>query len=108
MHADTTGVPIIVPKVHEATALGSAVGAAVGAGMYGSLAEAAPMMFNEEEAIEPDMAAHARYQPYFKSYLATYAALKPLMHEMAKQRAAKSEEPVRVAVASPRAAIPVE
>jgi hypothetical protein len=30
------------------------------------------------------------------------------MHEMAKQRAAKSEEPVRVAVASPRAAIPVE
>lgn len=88
MHADTSGLPLVVPKVREATAFGSAIVAAVGAEVWRSLPEGAAAMVAEEETIEPDMDAHERYQPFFDAYVETHTALKPLMHSMAARMAA--------------------
>lgn len=85
MHADTTGLPITVPKVTEATAFGSAIVATVGAGAYGSLTEAAGAMVATDMTIDPDPTAHEAYLPGFEIYRATHAALSPLMHRMAER-----------------------
>ncbi|OJF97399.1 FGGY-family carbohydrate kinase [Pararhizobium antarcticum] len=90
MHADVCGIPIIVPKVQEATAFGSAITAAVGAGFYGSLAEAAGRMVTESHVIEPNMGRHTRYDEVFQFYQDTHAALQPLMHRMARRGEGKS------------------
>lgn len=84
MHADVSGIPITVPKVSEATALGSAIVAAVGAGIYRDLPEAAGQMVKEDYTIEPDRAAAERYAAVFDVYRATHGALAPLMHTMAR------------------------
>lgn len=90
MHADVCGIPIVVPKVQEATAFGSAITAAVGAGFYGSLAEAAGHMVAESHVVEPDMGRHARYNEGLEFYRDTHTALQPLMHRMARRDEDKS------------------
>lgn len=90
MHADTTGIPIAVPTVTEATAFGSAIVAAVGAGAYGGLAEAAGAMVSIAETIDPDPATRAAYDEGFAFYRETHAALAPLMHRMAARHAARA------------------
>lgn len=89
MHADTTGVPIVVPKVTEATAFGSAIVAAVGAGVYAGLAEAADAMVSIAETIDPDPTTREAYEEGFDTYRATHAALAPLMHRMAERHVAR-------------------
>lgn len=102
MHADVCGIPIVVPKVLEATALGSAIAAAVGAGFYDSLAEAAASMVAEDHVVEPDMRRNEQYSEVFGFYCDTHAALAPLMHRMARRGERK---PGLVAAAVPRASV---
>lgn len=83
MHADVVGLPIMVPQVSEATALGSAIVAAVGAGAFASLPEAADHMVRHNHTVEPDTTRHSAYGEIFEFYLETHAALSPLMHRMA-------------------------
>ncbi|SIQ95954.1 ribulokinase [Rhizobium sp. RU20A] len=85
MHADVAGIPIIVPKVPDATAFGAAIAASVGAGLHASLADAAAHMVREDHVVEPDMTAHRRYREAFSFYEETYQALHPLMHRMARR-----------------------
>jgi ribulose kinase len=99
MHADVCGIPIIVPRVLEATAFGSAIAAAVGAGFYDSLAEAAAAMVAEDHIVEPDMRRNEQYSEVFGFYCDTHAALAPLMHRMARRGERK---PGMEAAASPR------
>lgn len=85
MHADVAGLPILVPQVSEATALGAAITAAVGAGAYASLPEAADQMVRADYTVDPDAKAHAAYAEIFELYLDTHKALSPLMHRMARR-----------------------
>jgi ribulose kinase len=78
VHADTLGLPLELPEVTDAAALGSAILAAVGAGRFGSIEEAARAMVRISRTIEPDPAAHAAYGPIHARYKAAYEALKPL------------------------------
>jgi hypothetical protein len=38
-------------------------------------------MVHVERTVQPDMAAHAQYQPFFHAYTRTYPALKPVLHQ---------------------------
>jgi sugar (pentulose or hexulose) kinase len=53
MRADLLGVPVVLPRIPEAAAAGSAALAGVGAGLYASLSEAAELVAVAETRIEP-------------------------------------------------------
>ena len=54
MRADLLGVPVVLPRIPEAAAAGSAALAGLGAGLYASLSEAAELIAVAEERIEPE------------------------------------------------------
>jgi sugar (pentulose or hexulose) kinase len=78
VHADTLGLPLELPEVTDAAALGSAILAAVGAGHFATIEEGARAMVRIHRTIEPDPAAHAAYAPIHARYQAAFEALKPL------------------------------
>jgi FGGY-family pentulose kinase len=83
IHADVLGQPIYLPRESEACALGSALVAAVHSGHYANFAEAASQMVQIAGVIEPCLDNKQRYDEHFARYVATYPALKALMHDMA-------------------------
>jgi len=54
MRADLLGVPVVLPRISESAAAGSAALAGVGAGIYGSLKEAVEVIAVAEERLDPD------------------------------------------------------
>ena len=86
IHADVLGQPIFLPRESEACALGSALVAAVHSKHYANLEEAAAQMVQNAGTIEPRTENTRRYDYYYKQYLATYPALRDLMHDMAEHR----------------------
>jgi hypothetical protein len=56
MRADLLAVPVILPRIAEAAAAGSAALAGVGAGVYSSLSEATMMLAVAEERRDPNPA----------------------------------------------------
>ena len=83
IHADILGRPIVLPRESEACALGSAMVAAVHCCHFANLGEAAEKMVQIASVIEPRQRMTQIYESLFAKYLATYPALKQLMHEMA-------------------------
>jgi ribulose kinase len=86
IHADVLGRPISLPREAEACALGSALVAAVHCGHYADLAEAARQMVQIADVIEPQAEHKRTYDYYYAKYVATYPALRDLMHDMAECR----------------------
>ncbi len=78
IHADTANLPVLVPDVTEAPALGCAILAAVGAGHFASIDEGIAAMVRPGRRIEPNPANVARYQEIYDRYGRLYDALKPL------------------------------
>jgi ribulose kinase len=84
IHADVLDRPVHLPREGEACALGSALVAAVHSGHYPDLEQAARRMVGIAGVVEP-RAEHKRvYDECFGRYVATYQALRGLMHEMAE------------------------
>ncbi|HEI8865849.1 TPA: autoinducer-2 kinase [Serratia odorifera] len=71
--SDVTGLPVQVPVVKEATALGCAIAAGVGVGLYPSLAETGERLVRWERQYQPDMIQHALYQRQKETWLEVYA-----------------------------------
>jgi FGGY-family pentulose kinase len=86
IHADILDQPIHVPREVESCALGAAMVAAVHNGHYGSLDEAAQQMVQMAGVVEPQKGTKGIYDYHYRKYVETYAALRPLMHEMAESR----------------------
>jgi FGGY-family pentulose kinase len=84
IHADILQQPIYLPEESEACALGSATVSAVHAGYYPDLNEAARKMVHIANVVEPKRENRRVYDEIFGRYLATYQALRPLMHELAE------------------------
>jgi FGGY-family pentulose kinase len=84
IHADVLGQPIHLPRESEACALGSAMVAAVHSGHYANLDEAAQKMVQIASVVEPRRENKRRYDEHYAKYVATYPALRALMHEMAE------------------------
>ena len=81
-HADVSGLPISLTAVPEAVSLGSAVLASVAGGVHPDVATAAREMVSVTRRIEPSAEAHEAYRFYFDRYVASYAAMRDLMHEV--------------------------
>lgn len=84
IHADVSGVPITLPRVTDATCLGSAVLAAVAGGLYPDVVTAAGAMVHVRERIEPDSERHQAYRFYADRYIETYPRVRDLIHEIVK------------------------
>jgi autoinducer 2 (AI-2) kinase len=71
--SDVTGVPVKVPVVKEATALGCAIAAGVAAGLFSSLAETGEALVRWEREYQPNAANHASYLVQKQNWQQVYA-----------------------------------
>ncbi|TNC62894.1 FGGY-family carbohydrate kinase [Rubellimicrobium roseum] len=76
VHADTAGLPVVVPESRDAPSMGAAVLAAHGAGRFGSIDEGIGAMVRPGRRVEPIAANVARYAEIYPRYLALYPRLK--------------------------------
>ncbi|WP_282610146.1 ribulokinase [Pelagibius sp. Alg239-R121] len=79
IHADVSGLPLTVTRVADAPALGCAILAATASGSFSSIAEASDAMVHVARRVEPDMAAHEAYRPFYEAYRRAYEANKTLL-----------------------------
>lgn len=71
--SDVTGLPVRVPVVKEATALGCAIAAGVGAGLFSSLAESGEQLVQWEREYQPNPAHRELYDEMKQKWLKVYA-----------------------------------
>src|SRR5690606_14896893 len=72
--ATVTGVPVVTPKVKEATALGCAAAAAIGAGTFADFEESAEAWVTWEARFEPDPALKPVYDEAGERWAKAYRA----------------------------------
>jgi xylulokinase len=77
--ADVLGLPVLLPRVREAGALGAACLAAAGSGLYSDIWQASRAMVHLEQRLNPDPVAHARYDELYGS---VYSALYPRLRDL--------------------------
>jgi autoinducer 2 (AI-2) kinase len=70
--ADVLGVPVKVPVVKEAAALGTALYAGIGAGMYRSIHEAVDLVVKWERVHHPNMENHKKYLDIYERWRKIY------------------------------------
>jgi len=78
---DVVGLPVRVPRVKESTALGAAIFAGIGAGLYPDAAAATRQVVSFERTLEPDPAAHDRYQELYQRWREVYAGALGLVEQ---------------------------
>ena len=66
--ADALGATVKVPKVKEATALGTAICAGVGAGVYKNIEDAAKKLVHFEKEFKPNLENHEKYLKIFETW----------------------------------------
>ncbi|WP_312240148.1 autoinducer-2 kinase [Pantoea sp.] len=71
--SDVTGVPVKVPVVKEATALGCAIAAGMAGGVYASLAETGEALVRWEREYQPDPERHQAYLQQKSAWQQVYA-----------------------------------
>jgi len=79
--ANVLGVPVRVPKVKEATALGAFLCAAVGTENYNSFKEAKEKVCKYEVLYLPDVEEHQEYKKHFDRWQKTYKEVMKLADE---------------------------
>ena len=79
--ADVLGIPVKVPVVKEATALGAAIMAGYGVGIYPSIEEGARKCVRWEKTYMPDMDNHSVYEKMYPVWRKVYAAQLELVNE---------------------------
>ena len=72
--ADVLGIPVIVPQVKEATALGAAIIAGYGIGIYTSIPETAKKLAKTDQVYTPDMDSHTTYTEMYAQWRKFYKA----------------------------------
>ena len=82
MHADVTGLAVVVGEFDNAPLLGAAVLAAVGSGRYGSVAEAVRAMVRPLRRVEARPEVTALYDTLFDIYRTVAPTLAPISHRL--------------------------
>jgi xylulokinase len=80
--ADVTGLPVEVPVVKEATALGAALLAGVGTGAYANLTEATHRTYRTDQRFLPNPEFRDAYDELFRINRRLYPALKEINREL--------------------------
>lgn len=70
--SDVLGIPVIVPQVKEATALGAAVTAGTGAGIYQSISEAAKALVQWDAVYTPNLKNNKIYSDIYSNWRNVY------------------------------------
>ena len=70
--ADVLGIPVKVPVVKEAAALGTALYAGVGAGLYPSINDAVELVVKWENTYLPDQDHHRQYLEIYETWRKVY------------------------------------
>ncbi len=70
--SDALGMPVRVPVVKEATALGTAILAGYGIGLYGNIADTARKLVKIERTYEPNAERHAIYREMYARWRQIY------------------------------------
>jgi len=78
IHADTSGLPVVVTEAREAPNVGCAVLAACGAGGVASIEEGIAAFVRPARTYEPRPAEMAQYDEIYERYRALYPALGPI------------------------------
>jgi xylulokinase len=81
--ADVLGVPVAIPSFGESSVLGAAILAAAGVGAVADLEAGVTSMTSIATRIEPDPAAHARYDELYAVYRDLWPAIAPTVHALA-------------------------
>ena len=79
--SDVLGLPVKVPVVREATALGAAILAGYGVGIYKDISEASRRLVKWAKVYEPNMENHAVYNEMFATWRKVYDAQLALSDE---------------------------
>lgn len=79
--ADVLGMPVRVPVVKEATALGAAILAGYGVGLYSSIEEGAKRTVKWDSVYEPNMENHKVYEELYANWRKVYAAQLELVND---------------------------
>jgi xylulokinase len=77
MQADIYGAEVVTVNAEEGPAFGAAILAGVGAGVYPTVEAATDELVRVVLRTEPDAAASAQYDEYYRVFRALYPALKP-------------------------------
>ncbi len=72
--ADVMGLPVRVPVVREATALGAAILAGYGAGIYQDISEVSRRLVKWAKVYQPDPANHQVYEEMYQTWRKVYGA----------------------------------
>jgi xylulokinase len=101
IRADVLGLPVVLPEVADAGALGAAMAAGNGAGLFPSFPQAVRCMARTRAVLKPDPERHALYRRLFALYRDLYCHLREDFARLAglavSQRA--SDVPVSVPAA---------
>lgn len=84
IHADSAGVPLIIPEVTDAVVLGNAILAATVAGSFPDIYAAADAMTNNIDRIEPNLDNRDVYAELLSDYRESYTQMRDLMHRTRK------------------------
>jgi len=84
--ADMTGLPVEVPEVTDATALGAAMLAGLGAGIYPDLDEACRRVRRPGRVYAPRPELRETYAKLFALYRQMYPALRPVHHGLFERK----------------------
>ena len=79
--SDVLGLPVKVPVVREATALGAAILAGYGVGVYGSIAQGAERCVKWDKVFSPNAENHRVYEELYPVWRKVYAAQLALSDE---------------------------
>lgn len=79
--SDVLGLPVKVPVVREATALGAAILAGYGVGIYKDFSEASRRLVKWAKVYEPNMENHAIYEEMYATWRKVYDAQLALSDE---------------------------
>jgi autoinducer 2 (AI-2) kinase len=79
--ADVLGMPVRVPVVKEATALGAAILAGYGAGLYSSIEEGAKRTVKWDRVFEPNAQNHEVYESLYPTWRKVYNAQLALVND---------------------------
>ena len=85
IHADVSGIPLIITELPDAPALGSGILAAYGAGHFKSIQDACGAMVHRSSVIEPDPAKHAIYAELFAGYEKLYGATRDVREALRRK-----------------------
>ncbi|MEW6226542.1 MAG: FGGY family carbohydrate kinase [Bacillota bacterium] len=80
--AAVTGLPIEIPQVLEATAMGAALLAGLGVGLYSTPADAVQRTLHVAEVYEPDQSLMDTYAPIFDVYKGIYPSVSAIHRQL--------------------------